>query len=318
MNILVLGGDGFIGSHFVDQAVALGHKVTVFDRFPYHVSKNLEQQQGKIEIISGEFANREQLSNALKGQDIVYHFICITNPATSWADPFIEIDENLKLSVQLFEIAVARNVKKIVFPSSGGTIYGRQYGTLKEDTLSRPFNPYGITKLATEHFLYYFHERNGIAADIYRIGNAYGPRQPMDTPQGVISVWMGKILANEEIMIYGDSETLRDYIYVEDVAYLLTHSLKDISMSDCYNLGVGYGISVMDLFDIFRTSIDSPFKYKINPRRKFDNTSVVLDSSKLTSFFPNFKFQKIESKIRETWLYVKNQFEKKAKENVKS
>jgi UDP-glucose 4-epimerase len=126
MKILVLGGDGFLGSHFVDQSVALEHEVTVFDRFPYQVSKNLEHQRGAIQFISGEFANRDDLSKALEGQDIVYHFIWASTPVESWNDPFVEIDQNLRTSIQCFEFAVRRGVRKIVFPSSGGTVYGPQ------------------------------------------------------------------------------------------------------------------------------------------------------------------------------------------------
>ena len=116
MRILVLGGDGFIGSHFVDQAVALEHKVTVFDRFPYQVSSNLEHQRENIIFISGEVANRDDVSKALAGIDIVYHFISMTTPADSWNDPFIEIDNNLKSSIQLFELASLQGIKKIVQP----------------------------------------------------------------------------------------------------------------------------------------------------------------------------------------------------------
>jgi len=308
MNILVLGGDGFIGSHFVDKAVSLGHEVTIFDRFPYNVSKNLEHQREKVRFIDGEFANREQLAAALQNQTIVYHFICATNPATSWQDPFIEIETNLRNSIQLFELAAAVGVKKIVFPSSGGAVYGRQKSAIKENTLPCPFNPYGITKLTTEHFLNYFRERTGIAVDIYRIGNAYGPRQPMDSPQGVIAVWMGKILKGDRIEVYGDANTVRDYVYVEDIAYLITHSINDIGPSDIYNLGTGQGISVLDLLEVFRAVIDRPFKYEVSSRRKFDNTSVILDSSKLLSFFSGVKFQRIEDKIRDTWLYVKKHY----------
>lgn len=311
MNILILGGDGFIGSHFVEQAVVLCHKVTVFGRFPYNVSKNLEHQREKIKLFHGEFANRDQVTKALEGQDIVYHFICTTNPATSWHDPFVEIETNLRYSVQLFDLAAEKGVKKIVFPSSGGAIYGRRCGTIKEENSSSPFNPYGITKLAIEHFLNYFRERSGIAADIYRIGNAYGPRQPMDAPQGVIAVWMGKILADEEVMVYGDRQTLRDYVCVEDIAYLLTHSLSDLNSSDVYNLGSGRGVSVLELFDIFSMIIDKPFKHRIYSRRNFDNTSVILDSSKLISYFPGFKFCNFEEKIRDTWRYVKEKHKKK-------
>jgi UDP-glucose 4-epimerase len=317
MRILVLGGDGFIGSHFVDKAISQRHQLTVFDRFHNDVSMNLEHHRGKVKCIAGEFANRQQLQKALQGQDIVYHFICATDPISSWDDPFIEIEGNLKYSVQLFELAAACGVKKIVFPSSGGTIYGPQGDFITERTLPAPFSPYGITKLATEHFLHYFQKCTGIATDIYRIGNAYGPRQPMDRPQGVIAVWMGRILRETNIEIYGSHDTLRDYIYVEDIAHLLTHSLRDLSSSDTYNMGTGKGVSPFDLLEIYCRVIDMPFTYKVLPRRKSDNTFVILDSSKLISFFPGFKFQDMEEKIKYTWLCVKkNYYSMKSKDNL--
>ena len=305
MNVLILGGDGFIGSHVVDKVVALGHHVTVFDRFSYKVSKNLKHHQGNVRFFSGEFANRDMLRQALEKQDVVFHFICTTNPAVSWNDPFIEVEQNLKDSVQLFELAAQCGVQKVVFPSSGGTIYGPQRGVVTEGTLPHPFSPYGIVKLSTEYFLNYFKERFGLASDIYRIGNAYGPRQPMGTPQGVIAVWMQTILDDREIQVFGDRETLRDYIFVEDIASLMMHSLNNMGSSDIYNLGSGQGISIMGLLDIFINVIDRSFKYKVHARRSFDNTSVILESSKLTRFFPSFVFGSLEDKIPETWQNVK-------------
>ncbi|MDL1967963.1 MAG: NAD-dependent epimerase/dehydratase family protein [Deltaproteobacteria bacterium] len=305
MKILILGGDGFIGSHFVDQAVSLGHDVTVFDRFPYEVSMNLEHQRGKIRFISGEFANRDDLAKSLDGQDIVYHFICATNPAESWNDPFIEIEDNLRPSIKLFELAVSKRVKKIVFPSSGGTVYGPQYKPVDEKAVPIPLSPYGIVKLATEHFLLYFQEHSGIQMDIYRIGNPYGPRQPLKRAQGVIAVWMRDILRGLEIQVYGDQNTLRDYVYIKDVSYLMTHSLNSPASSGIYNLGSGAGTSIIRLLEIFQTVIDMPIKYRIHPKRQLDNTSIVLDSSKLVAHFPCFEFKRLEDKIFETWNYFK-------------
>jgi len=310
MKVLVLGGDGFLGSHFVDQAVRLGHEVTVFDRFPYRTSKNLEHQSRKIRFVSGEFANRDELSKALENQEIVYHFICTTNPAESWNDPFIEIDQNLRPSMQFFELAVNAGVKKIVFPSSGGTVYGPQEKPVDERAVPTPLSPYGISKLAIEHFLHYFHERSGIEVDLYRIGNAYGPRQPIERPQGVIAVWMRDILNGSEIQVYGDRNTLRDYIYIEDIAFLMTHSLNNLAASGVYNLGSGMGTSILRLLKIFQTVINDPIQYRIHPRRPLDNASIVLDSSKLIGCFPGFKFQKLEDKIAETWSYFKKQIAK--------
>ena len=307
MNVLILGGDGFIGSHLVDKIVELGHCVTVFDRFSYKVSKNLEHQRGRIRFLSGEFANRNVLKDALVGQNVVYHFIWTTNPAASWNDPFVELEQNLRPSLQLFELAAAQGVQKLVFPSSGGTVYGRQSCPITEDLLPEPFSPYGIGKLSTEFFLKYFIECTNLAVDIYRIGNAYGPRQPTGNPQGVIAVWMQKILEGSPIEVYGDHDTLRDYVYIEDIAHLMTHSLRDCNCSDVYNLGTGQGISILELLDIFLKTVDPSFLYNVLPRRSFDNFSVVLDSSKLLAFFQGFKFQLLEDSLAETWRRFKSE-----------
>jgi len=308
MKVLVLGGDGFIGSHVVDQLLNQGHEVTVFDRFPYNISRNLEHQRCRIRFVSGEFANRADVARALSGQDVVFHFISNTNPAASWNDPYVEIEENLKYSCQLFELAADHGIKKIVFPSSGGTVYGRHTGLISEKTLPQPFNPYGIGKLAAEYFLNYFREARNIASDIYRIGNAYGPRQPIESSQGVVAVWMGRILKDEDVVIYGGEETIRDYIYVEDIAYLMTYSLRDLSASKLFNLGTGRGISILDMLNIFCSVFGDSLKYSICPRRKSDNNYVVLDSSKLLAHFPGFAFQNLEEKIRDTWFYLKERY----------
>ena len=306
MNILVLGGDGFLGSHFVDKALALGHDVTVFDRFENNASRNLEHLRGKARFIQGDFSDRDILRKALEDKNIIYHFISSTNPAQSWLDPYAEIDNNLTNSIRLFELAAASGARKIVFSSSGGTVYGPREGLIKEEDLPSPFSPYGITKLATEYFLNYAAKRWGLAWDAYRTANAYGPRQPLKGAQGVIAVWMGDILQGRGIQVYGGKETIRDYVYAEDIAFLMTHSLNDLSSSDVYNLGTGRGVSISELLDIFKDAIDTPFKYEVHSKRESDNASVILDSTKLTSFFPGFKFQYLEDKLHDTWEFVRS------------
>ena len=304
MNVIVMGGDGFIGSHVVDKLIKSGHKVTVFDRCPYQITRNLEHLRGVVKIFSGEFANRNEVKKALSGHDIAYHFIWTSTPITSWNDPHIEIDENLRLSVQLIEIASEVGIKKIVFPSSGGTVYGHhEKARVKESQLPKPFCPYGIAKLTVEHFLNYYRNMKGISSDVYRIGNAFGPRQPISSPQGVIAVWMSKIVAGEKITVYGDQETLRDYVYVEDIAHLMMHSLTNIRESSTLNIGSGRGTSIMELLQIFRRVVDIPFEYEILPRRPSDNSSIVLDNQAILNLDPNFSFSNLEDKIRETWIY---------------
>lgn len=306
MRVLVLGGDGFLGSHFVDSAVKLEHDVTVFDRFLYGQPVNLNQHKGKINLVSGDFNNSTDLSWVLKNQDIVYHFISVSNPYESWDDPFVEIDIYLRSTLRLFQLSALNGVKKIVFPSSGGTVYGPQERTAIETTLPNPESPHGIVKLTIEKFLNYFRLHDGINADIYRIANPFGPRQPFNRPQGVIGVWLKKILQGSEIVAYGDHETLRDYVFVKDAAFLMTNSLDKIESSDIYNLGTGVGTSIIQLLNILRKTVDVNFRWRVKPRRTSDVASIVLDSTKLLADFPGFTFQKLEDRMPDTFNYYKD------------
>ena len=305
MNILVLGGDGFIGSHLVEELVVKRHKITVLDLFYDNKSRNLEHLRDKVTFIPCDYSNHELLYNALLKQDIVYHLISSTNPAVTWNDPKTEINESLNKSIHLFELSIKAGVSKIVFASSGGTIYGSHDYPVDESALPTPSSPYGICKLATELFLKYYGFKHNISFDIYRIGNAYGPRQPFNHNQGVVALWFNQILKNNEIIVYGGQDTLRDYVYIKDIAYLMTHSTIYLEKSDVFNVGTGIAVSTFKLLEIFKKIIDQPFSYRLHPRRLSDNTSIVLNSSKLLKHYPNFTFQVLEDRIHKTWLYYK-------------
>ena len=308
MNVLVLGGDGFLGSHLVDQALAQGYEVTVFDRFVDGRLRNLEHVKHQIQCIPGDFTNTKSLRAALVGQDVVYHFITVTNPTKTWNHPEQEIQHTLQPALQFYQLAAEAGVKKIVFPSSGGTVYGPKLWLVNEEVLPDPFSPHGIVKLCAEHFLRYARGRWGISADIYRIGNAYGPRQPLISSQGVIAVWMRQILEGDCLQVFGDKKTIRDYVYVEDVARLMLWSLELMNTSETFNIGTGRGVSIFELLDIFKKSIDRPIRYKILPRRHCDSQFVVLESTRILSHFPGFKFKRIEDMIPITWNYVIKQY----------
>jgi len=226
--IIVFGGEGFLGSHLVELLAELGHKVTVFSHSPPGSNKNLQHFEGRYHRFSGDFADADAVAAALKGQEIAFNFILSSTPVSSWEEPLRTIETDLLQSVRFFELCAKGGVRKIVFASSGGALYGPQTEPADEGTVPRPFNPHGIAKLCAEHFLRYYREKYGIAADSYRIGNAYGPRQPINRTQGVIGAWIGRIIAGQTLDVYGDETTKRDYVNAKDVAQLMTHSLRDL------------------------------------------------------------------------------------------
>ncbi|MFP6905603.1 MAG: NAD-dependent epimerase/dehydratase family protein [Verrucomicrobiota bacterium] len=299
--ILVTGGDGFVGSHFVERAVNDGHEVSVLDQFVDGCSKHLRSVEDRVRLIPHILDDNDSMTFMDEGFDVVYHFAWNSHPVKAWEQPEIEVQSNLPILLHLSRRAAASGVRKLVFASSGGTVYGTREGLIDERVVPRPFNPYGIGKLTAEHLLYYVQQRYGIATDVYRIANAYGPRQDPDRQQGVIAVWMDRVRKGETLQVFGDDQTLRDYVHVEDIAYLMSHSLRDLRHSDTYNLGTGRGVSVLQLIDLFKAVVDVNIDFNIAARRDLDNASAVLDAQKLLSHFPGFAFQTLEASLPKLW-----------------
>lgn len=299
--VIVFGGDGFLGSHLVEQLVSVGHEVTVFTRGRDGGLRNLQHLRGRVDTVFGDFADTGAVAASLKGQEVAVDLITSSSPIDSWANPLEAIETELSPSVRFFELCAEEGVRKIVFASSGGAVYGPNTGMLGEGTSPRPFSPYSIIKLCSEHFLNFFNVKYGICADSYRIGNLYGPRQKLEGRQGVIAVWIGRALAGQPIDVFGDETTVRDHVFVRDAAKLMMHSLRSLETGDVYNLGTGAGVSVMELLRIFLAVAERPVAYRLHPRRPSDNTSSILDSSKLLQQFPGFRFHALEEGIREAF-----------------
>lgn len=303
MKALILGGCGFIGSHLADALVARKCKVTVVDAADARGCHNLAHLMDRVEFICGNTIDKGLLAEVLSEKDIVYCLANSTNPAASWHDPFLEIDNHLKNCIRLFRFAARAKIKKVVFPSSGGTIYGAWPTPVSEEVAPQPFSPYGIVNLAIENFLAYYARSGDFSYDIFRIGNVYGPRQSADKKQGVVAVWMSKIAKGETIEVFGDDTTLRDYIYVTDIARLMTHSLSSLDESGVYNLGSGKGTSIFELLSIIKASIPVDVKTSLMPKRASDNKSIILDNRKILSRFKGFRLSSLEEKLPETWEY---------------
>ncbi|MGE4552058.1 MAG: NAD-dependent epimerase/dehydratase family protein [Desulfovibrionaceae bacterium] len=303
-NVIVFGANGFLGSHMVDQLLRWGHRVTAFDRFSPE-KKNCPAASGNLRRVAGDYRDPETVRPALQGMEVAYNFISAYTPITSWDSPRDSILQDVLPALQLFDQCVEQGLAKIVYVSSGGTIYGPRPGLIDEAALPAPFNPHGICKLTVEYFLNYYRTRSGVATDAYRVGNVFGPRQPLHSAQGVIAVWMKHILDGKPLDVFGDDTTLRDYLFVQDATFLMGHSLRDVAASGTYNLGTGKGVSIVDLLNIFKEVIDMPFECRLHPRRASDNTSAVLSSARLLEHYPDFAFQDLKAMIRHTWMYVK-------------
>ena len=297
MRVLVLGGNGFIGSHLVDALHARGERIRVFDRFP---NKYQPQKQG-IDYRLGEFSDTAELAEALHDIDIVYHLISTSVPSTSNLDPVADIQGNLIATVQLLQQMVRLNVERIVYLSSGGTVYGNP--AIDPVPESHPLNPicsYGVVKVAIENYLHMFSDLHGLKPTVLRASNPFGPRQGHVGVQGVIPTFLKRLIDNDPLQIWGDGSVVRDYIFIDDLVTLCLLAC-DSQAVGVFNAGSGSGSSLKDIVEtIVRASGRHPVVEYL-PGRTFDVKKITLDMTKSREMFGWTPGVSIDDGIRQHW-----------------
>lgn len=302
---LVIGANGFIGGHLVDSLVEAGHTVRAFDRFSANVVRFNDNDS--VEKIVGDFLKHEDLHRALQATEYVFHFVSTTTPVAVDDNPTLDITTNVIASVKLFEECVGAGVKKVIFASTGGAIYGNHATTtpLGEDTCPRPVSPYAIGKLSIENYLRYFKVKHGLDYLALRISNPYGERQPQGRSQGVIPIFLNSIYQEKPINIFGDGTAVRDYIYVKDVARVIAHIFNKKQKREVYNLGSGEGVNLNQLIAIMQrlTGRSIVREFKAMPSTFVQH--VVLDATALKQDFDvNLPATSLEEGIKKTWEYI--------------
>lgn len=276
MNCLVLGGGGFIGSHVVDALLAAGHHVRVFERprVPPHRAFAGEA----LEWVEGDFQNSERVREAVRGMDVVFHLVSTTLPKGSNDDPEFDVHSNVIGTLRLLRWAVDAGVRKILFISSGGTVYGTpQVVPIPETHATEPRVSYGIGKLAVEKYLAVFEQVHGLGHVVLRVANPYGPRQRVDIAQGAVAAFVDAALAQREVEIWGDGSVVRDFLHVEDVARAFVCALGYSGSERIFNIGSGRGCSLLELLALMERALGSPIARRHLPARAFDVPSNVLD-----------------------------------------
>ena len=300
---LVLGGNGFIGSHLVDSLVGQGHQVRAFDRFGDRLVNFTASEN--VETFAGNFLNRSDLSDAMDGCDYVFHLVSTTTPATAENDPLIDLDSNVRMSVELFEECVEHKIKKVFFASTGGAIYGDtdHKGLLSEKVTPQPVSPYAIGKLTIEHFLRYFNRKHGLQTLTFRISNPYGERHSPANRQGVIPIFLHHIANDEPITVLGDGSMIRDYLYVKDVAELIAKTFENAKLP-LYNLGSGLGVSINQLIETIKSVTGKTIQIDNQPKPATFVQEVVLDTSLFKGEFGLKPETTLEDGVQKTWEYV--------------
>ena len=277
MNYLVLGGDGFQGRCLCRRLLAAGSAVRVFDRNSFNRSW-LAGAGGRLEWIEGDFSDYPLLEKALSGIDVIFHLVSTTLPKSSNDDPVYDIVSNVVPFLTLMEKMRATEIKRIIFFSSGGTVYGapRMIPT-PEDHPSDPICAYGVHKLAIEKYLHMYNALYGLDYAVMRIANPYGVNQQLNRGQGVIPVFLDKILRGEPLEVWGDGSVVRDYIYVEDIIDAAVALVAYQGSQRVFNVGSGQGTTLVDLISVMGKLLNRSPEVLFKPARPLDVPINVLD-----------------------------------------
>lgn len=306
MKVLVIGGCGFIGSHVVDTLLAKGLHVRVLDRRPEAFRPPLP----RVDYRMGDFGDTAVLLDALADMDAVIHLASTTVPGTANLDPISDINGNLVATVRMLELMRAAGQRKLVYLSSGGTVYGiPNIDPVPETHPLKPINSYGIVKVAIENYLHMEHVLHGLGHVILRASNPYGPRQGRLGVQGIISTHLWRVAQGEAVEIWGDGSVVRDFIHVRDLSELCLAAMLS-EATGCFNVGSGEGASVGQVVDNIRRVVIAdgvdmaPPVYK--PGRSYDVPRVVLDVGRARATYGWAPRIRLDAGIAETWAWVRN------------
>lgn len=275
----MLGGSGFIGAHIVQGLLSEGHQVTVLDR------NNNQPSKGKVVYIQTDFNDVMALSEALIGVDVVIHLISTSVPSTSNNDPVSDVNGNLINTLRLLELMKQSNVNRLIYFSSGGTVYGHPVTSpMDEKHPTNPICSYGIVKLAIEKYILMYAELYGFKSTILRPSNPYGPGQKHMGVQGFIGTCISNILDNKKLTIWGDGSVVRDYIYITDLVALTIAVIKK-STTGVYNVSTGIGYSLNEIINFVQEITSKKIDIEYKTKRNFDIAEMILDNSSASAEF---------------------------------
>lgn len=301
---LVLGGSGFLGSHLLDVLSSHGWDAWVLDRRSPPVGQSSQTRHW----IEADFVNVKDWKTKLCATDVVFHCLATTLPSTSNANPVFDIQSNLVATIRLLQGAVRAGVQKIVFFSSGGTVYGiPQQLPIPETHPTNPICSHGIVKLMIEKYIQLFHYLYGLEYLIVRLSNPYGERQNPRGAQGIIAVALGRLARGEPIHIWGDGSVVRDFVYVEDAIQGVFAALDHPGSHCLFNVGSGKGMSLKELMSLLErvTGLHDHIKYL--PPRPEDVPINVLDINRLyqtTGWKPTTS---LEDGLARTWEWMQKE-----------
>jgi UDP-glucose 4-epimerase len=299
MKILVTGGAGFIASQIADAFLSEDHEVHILDNLSTGFEKNINP---KAHFIKSDISSPAILEIFEREKfDVVNHHAAQIDVRKSVNDPIFDANTNILGTINLLQACIKTGVKKFMFASTGGAVYGEQeYFPADEHHPTNPISPYGITKLTIEKYLFFYRNEYGLNHTILRYANVYGPRQNPFGEAGVVAIFANKLIKNENPVINGEGKQTRDYVFVEDVvkANIITLNSKT---SNIFNVGTGIETSVNELFSILNSIAGGKAIEKHGPTPKGEQSRSVITSEKLFSEFNWKPSIKIEEGLKKTF-----------------
>lgn len=310
MNVLLLGAAGFIGTNLtIKLAQNTNNNITLVDKNLTYFSDIISMKIPNVFIRESSLDVDTDFDKLLINQDVVYHLVSTTVPTTSNKHISQELIANVVFSSNLLEACVRCGVEKVVFLSSGGTVYGKEVDCpLNENTATNPINSYGIQKVTIEKLLYLYNYLYGLDYRVIRLANPYGPYQRPNGVLGAVTTFTYKALKNEEITVYGNGSIIRDFIYIDNAVDAILKIADGENKHKTFNLGSGYGTSIKQVLDTIQNTLGIKLYINYKESRKVDVPINYLDISRYEKSYGQLNPISLSEGIRRTAEFMKKQY----------
>ncbi len=308
MNIAIIGGAGFIGTNLaIHLSKETTDNITVIDREDFYFNTMRALHLPRLVYKAAAFSIDTDFDDQVKGQDVVYHLASTVIPGNSNKNIPDELEANIVVTAKLLDACVRQDVKKVIFISSGGAVYGKK-GTcpIEEDMVTYPISSYGVQKLAIEKLLYLYHYQSHLDYRIIRLANPYGPYQRPNGKLGVVTTFVYKALTDGRLEVYGDGSVVRDFIYIEDAVRGIKNIVDGENDLRIFNLGSGKGTSVNEVISAIRTTVRKDLEVEHIAGRSTDVPTNYLDISRYENIYGKLNPISLEDGIKKTAEFMRN------------